>query len=1090
MSFKLFDSKLGKGKSVSRSTFWSALSYLQNDAHAASLASNRLKNTIRKDVAVREAVSVLKQARANFRTYGATEAAMAIFNQGSQLSKSLGISIPKVTSVNAASVGKACVSKINGKINETVKYANHYGNTVVAQAANLINKTAKLAESQKYVLEMLYNRVSNDIKVVNAKQLGRTFISGYTRPIFMQRVDALSFIANNLHRYNTLDQCRKAFARQFNILGWNVSDEGEVTEAPEEEVAETSPDEQEVMNPVTDPDTDEPIEDEEAEKTELVETPPEAEEADEDPPAAAPQEQPMAVFGWNPSTMREATGSLYRLTNDVKKFSNAYRNLVATRKKISSSVESYRSSVEKNPIMNNIDNQRRYGAFVSGVIGAYTKASMEMINQVVSMYGALKDAEVFPSSSYAVSTKSITTRTPWGLNRKGFLNTEEIPGDAKGEEDESGTELPGDLTTETEGPTEATPPVEEEAATDIYYDRCKTRPKKKAKKKSNMFIYDEDDLPEGDDQGEEDKSGTELPGDLEDDVEGPTEASDPVEELDGDSQATDFWSAASNDYFNMDEDEDDDFEAEDAKKRKSKKRPVKKKRKTRNWWDEDENTRETDEGEEEGDDDGEEDASGAALPGDLEDEVEGPTKATDPIDWWFNEGEDEEGDSQIEGDGDAPAEGGTSTEDEPEASGDGDDPVNPNEEPVEQPAEGGDEPAELEDDEEAPSTEGIVFWDEDDLPEGDDQGEEDDAGSKLAGDLEDDTDGPTESENPVEGEGDEPVDGDSSLPDSDDQGEVDDPANEKASTTSDYWYNRYFNEGGDEPETEEDEEEEEESDLDTEPEESTYTAEPEEEEGDEPADGSEAEDAKKRKSKKKSAKKRRKSNVFFWDEDDETAAEGDETNEDEEAEEESEELEEEAEEQEEESENTGDEEGGDEDSDEEGDAPANHDEDEEGATDARKRKSKSKTKRSTKKRRKTRNWWDEGEEEGDGETTDEPLEDEGDEPANDNDEPVTPEEGDTEGGDDLEEEEDGNTSPLVDFSYLNEADEDGDDIVGPNTPKDFPTEVTETPDGVDPNAEVDIPDAQTEPYMQPESTPPEDIPNTTIEETTSDAYFL
>jgi hypothetical protein len=1090
MSFKLFDSKLGKGKSVSRSTFWSALSYLQNDAHAASLASNRLKNTIRKDVAVREAVSVLKQARANFRTYGATEAAMAIFNQGSQLSKSLGISIPKVTSVNAASVGKACVSKINGKINETVKYANHYGNTVVAQAANLINKTAKLAESQKYVLEMLYNRVSNDIKVVNAKQLGRTFISGYTRPIFMQRVDALSFIANNLHRYNTFDQCRKAFARQFNILGWNVSDEGEVTEAPEEEVAETSPDEQEVMNPVTDPDTDEPIEDEEAEKTELVETPPEAEEADEDPPAAAPQEQPMAVFGWNPSTMREATGSLYRLTNDVKKFSNAYRNLVATRKKISSSVESYRSSVEKNPIMNNIDNQRRYGAFVSGVIGAYTKASMEMINQVVSMYGALKDAEVFPSSSYAVSTKSITARTPWGLNRKGFLNTEEIPGDAKGEEDESGTELPGDLTTETEGPTEATPPVEEEAATDIYYDRCKTRPKKKAKKKSNMFIYDEDDLPEGDDQGEEDKSGTELPGDLEDDVEGPTEASDPVEELDGDSQATDFWSAASNDYFNMDEDEDDDFEAEDAKKRKSKKRPVKKKRKTRNWWDEDESTRETDEGEEEGDDDGEEDASGAALPGDLEDEVEGPTKATDPIDWWFNEGEDEEGDSQIEGDGDAPAEGGTSTEDEPEASGDGDDPVNPNEEPVEQPAEGGDEPAELEDDEEAPSTEGIVFWDEDDLPEGDDQGEEDDAGSKLAGDLEDDTDGPTESENPVEGEGDEPVDGDSSLPDSDDQGEVDDPANEKASTTSDYWYNRYFNEGGDEPETEEDEEEEEESDLDTEPEESTYTAEPEEEEGDEPADGSEAEDAKKRKSKKKSAKKRRKSNVFFWDEDDETAAEGDETNEDEEAEEESEELEEEAEEQEEESENTGDEEGGDEDSDEEGDAPANHDEDEEGATDARKRKSKSKTKRSTKKRRKTRNWWDEGEEEGDGETTDEPLEDEGDEPANDNDEPVTPEEGDTEGGDDLEEEEDGNTSPLVDFSYLNEADEDGDDIVGPNTPKDFPTEVTETPDGVDPNAEVDIPDAQTEPYMQPESTPPEDIPNTTIEETTSDAYFL
>ena len=72
---------------------------------------------------------------------------------------------------------------------------------------------------------------------------------------------------------------------------------------------------------------------------------------------------------------------------------------------------------------------------------------------------------------------------------------------------------------------------------------------------------------------------------------------------------------------------------------------------------------------------------------------------------------------------------------------------------------------------------------------------------------------------------------------------------------------------------------------------------------------------------------------------------------------------------------------------------------------------------------------------------------------------------------------------MVDFGYLDE--DDGDDIVGPETPDEYPTEPTETPDGVDPNGDVEIPDAQTEPYMQPESTPPEDIPDTSI----NDYYF-
>ena len=163
---------------------------------------------------------------------------MAVFNQDNQLAQSLNISIPKVNSVNAVAIGKACCKRINSKINDTVRYANHYGNTTAAQMAVLINKTGALSASQKHVLEMLYNRVANDIKTVNAKQFNRSTICGYAKPVFVDRVSALQFIIDNLHRCNSVVQCKKSFGKQFAILGWNVTDDGEIVEATPEEVAE------------------------------------------------------------------------------------------------------------------------------------------------------------------------------------------------------------------------------------------------------------------------------------------------------------------------------------------------------------------------------------------------------------------------------------------------------------------------------------------------------------------------------------------------------------------------------------------------------------------------------------------------------------------------------------------------------------------------------------------------------------------------------------------------------------------------------------------------------------------------------------
>ena len=54
--------KKSTSKHINGASFWSAISNLQNDSFAAKVAGTRLNNTLKKDVAIRSAVTVLKQA--------------------------------------------------------------------------------------------------------------------------------------------------------------------------------------------------------------------------------------------------------------------------------------------------------------------------------------------------------------------------------------------------------------------------------------------------------------------------------------------------------------------------------------------------------------------------------------------------------------------------------------------------------------------------------------------------------------------------------------------------------------------------------------------------------------------------------------------------------------------------------------------------------------------------------------------------------------------------------------------------------------------------------------------------------------------
>ena len=938
MRFNLLQGMGNKAKkTASGSAFWSALGNLQNSSYTAKVAGSRLQQSLKRDIEIRDAITVLRQARANFNRFGATESAMAIFNQNDQLAKSLEMSIPKVTSVNAAEISRQCSKRISKKIGDTVKHARHHANTIVAQTSTLINKTHALAEDQKKILEILYNRVANSIRTVNARQFSSTRICGYTMPIFIERAEALQYIVDNLHRCSSLAQCKKLFTKQFSVLNWTINEDGEITETDPEEVAEQAPDQDEVMNPVVDPESGDPIT--EDDEPELVEPAPI--EEDEVVPASVPQEQAMAVFGWNPATIKRAAATLHKLVGSTSQFAKVYKNMRSTQSKLGSSVESYNSAIEKNQVMTAINNYRRYNTFIGNALCNYNTAIEELIGQVVAMYGVLKDAEVFSASITAVSTKSITAKTPWGLKKTGFLNSDEIlTGDAEGEKDGSDVELPGDLEDDVDGPTEAEEP-EEGATTDSYFDRKKKKTKKKRTK--GMFVYDEDEVLTGDAEGEEDDSDTPLAGDLEDDVEGPTKAEDPEE------GATDLWAVTLNQFF----DEDEVVPEETA-----------------------------DEGDAENEDAVEEE-----------------------------EAEEEAEAAETEEEGDEPADGETDSDE-------------------------GDESSE---EEETPSSESYDYFNE-----GSSDAEEDDSGTELPGEMEDETEGPTESEEPVEEDGDMPAD-ETETPDSDDQGIVEDPANEEATTVEDYLF---YNEDG----LPEGDAEGEEDGSGT-----TLPGDLEDE-----VDGpTEATDP-----------------VDWWNEgaseSEEEADEGESSEED------------------------GDEEAEESDSDEEGDESATEEDEGEGDEDAE--------------------GADDDEDDDnpmtnvfneDGDSSAELEEDPGEVEVDPDEEEVDPEDVDPDDGDASASEEEGDDpaeelvpeldSEPEESSVVAEPDEDtttvedwwnsDDGIEGPNTPDELPTEPPDTPDGVDPNAEVDIPDAQTEPYIQPESTPPDDIPTTTFDDEWNN-YFV
>lgn len=855
-----------KGQLGKRGTsFWSAISNLQNAAYSARVAGDSLQRTIKKDVAIRDAVAILQQAKRNFQRHGATEAAMAIFNQNNQLGQSLNISIPTVTSVNAAAVGKACCSKINSKIAETIKYAKHYGTTAATKSALLINKTNSLAEAQKSVLELLCNRVSNDIKVINAQRFGKSTVCGYARSVFMARVAALQYIVDNMHRCNTVEQCKKLFGKHFATLGWNVTDDGEVVETTPEEIAEQpeTPPEEEVMAPVVDPVTQEPVTAEE--EPELV-TPPEGEEQEEVPPVV-PQDRPVAVLGWTPNTIKQAGASLHSLASYVKKLANVYRNVIVSRRKLSTSVESYNKAMEKRPVLNTIDSCRKYSTFVGSFLVRYNNATTELVNQTLALYGILKDSETFAASKNAVAVSSITTKRPWGIKRSsvGFFNEGD---EAAPEEDASSVPLPGELPDETEdgdgAETEATPAVGDDEVQPVESGDDVSGA-------SALYFYDEDettvdnnetsegDLPAGDAEGEEDESGVALPGDLEDETttEGGAETEATVPE--GDEEVEPVTT------------EDDEEEETTPTNRWG----------FGNYFDEDAEP-DTEETSDEGDEENEEES----------DEEDDKDKQEDE--------ESEEFDDDDSSDDDR------SDDDESDEEGNKEGKKNFFRSRYMSFAEG---------DESADDTE-----DTSDLPEGDAQGEEDVSGVPLPGDLTDDT-------------------------------------NEDAETTASDATDYLFFDEGDEDATltvgdDGTREDGEEDDEDTGDEVDTT--------GDEVADDGDVSDT----------------------EADNEVPEGLDT---------------------------------------EPEQP-DYDGDDEPAITA---------------------WWNTDEEE-------------------------SADDADTEDSDDDDESD------------------DDDMIVGPATPEEFPTEPTETPDGVCPDGEVQIPEEQTEPYIQPQETPPEDIPSTTIDR----YYFL
>lgn len=425
---------------------WVDVANMYNTRCAVDMAARKIVQIVTADKKVQEAVNTLLSAKSVIQLHGASESIMCIFNNANMLGNVIGMQIPTITPDNAQSVGQACCANID----QTVIDAYEKVKTFLEQVVNSVCAYfAKLGESSKQQSETIQSAITSvgEVSKLNPVEYNNEELFGYTQPIFMDRVNALQYINDNLATTGTSSEELKTLSPYLKILGYKVVDsasEGlleqdapgaqpiEVLPETEKEIEKEAPKPEEVLNPqpVLTGDPAEVVSTEKGDENKdqpVVKNVP----AQVTEPTTVPQTQSLSVFRWTPSNILTAASAVKNVLDTTSKMEEVCPKLNDVKTKAIQAITHITSSCceDKDGCAATIAESRNYASFLGNVIAIYNTAINELVNQVVTMLGKITSS----ASETGVAASSITEEDPMGVHAR-YEDQEPAPAPAPAEQ--------------------------------------------------------------------------------------------------------------------------------------------------------------------------------------------------------------------------------------------------------------------------------------------------------------------------------------------------------------------------------------------------------------------------------------------------------------------------------------------------------------------------------------------------------------------------------------------------------------------------------------------------------------------------------
>ncbi len=420
--------KYNSKKVASKGFFWIHLANMQNCQVALQMKGNKISRVICQDKAVYDAVATLKQAKALFTEHGATEGLLAVFNDGNQLSNAIGIEIPTVNSLNTRQVGKLCCEGIDTIVENAYAKVCEFFNELAKTICDYLDKLCETSKCQQETLNDLANDLLGNIETIDAAAFATDEVFGFTQPVFMERIKALEDINSTMP---ALDPANLAeIEPALKTLGYQVEEKTEIVEESPATAEAEAPAPEEVMSaPVAEtPAPEAGKSQEDLEQREVAEAIP------AEAPADAPQEQEMAVFRWTPTNLKEATLALAAVIGKCDNIVKAKDIVAKCKDAVCTKIEQINTleGEAKIEAEDDIENCRKFAATVGTIAQLYGTACSHMVDQIVTMCGKLKKAEVPEQAPAATPVEEVTEQKPLGNKRRSKVRRSHLKNEFEG----------------------------------------------------------------------------------------------------------------------------------------------------------------------------------------------------------------------------------------------------------------------------------------------------------------------------------------------------------------------------------------------------------------------------------------------------------------------------------------------------------------------------------------------------------------------------------------------------------------------------------------------------------------------------------